>query len=369
MLPDDVERLVGDRRVRVDRRLEGGEPGRRLDRGLAGVDEAHAVVRAPEVRRHRHRRGPAGAIEHARDRPGVPEVVRHQRFHALPRRLAGIVELAGELLLQLVPEHVVVAAAFEVHERPDAQQEVLGQRQQRQVFAAAPQQRGIGHGRDGARRRDVAQAARRVLHVRLELIQRRVELRVPGVDQLLQRAEHVRVRPRHVERLPQPLEQRGVAGHQPRVGQREQELGIVHVQLRELGDVTDLVADDEAGVPQGMQQAPQEPFFRLLDRAVEQHEQVDVGERTEMPPAVSADGDERGGPARRPGLRVEPPQPAVHVRGIPRERGHAALAGEDVPADGPARLFQQRRGRRGFSPSVVTRLPYIEFDHAGCQRC
>jgi hypothetical protein len=47
-----------------------------------------------------------------------------------------IAELAGQLLLELVSEHVVVAPALEVQKRSDAQQEVLGQRQPRQVFEA-----------------------------------------------------------------------------------------------------------------------------------------------------------------------------------------------------------------------------------------
>ena len=348
MLPEDVERLVGHRRLGVDRRLERGQPGRGLDRRLARIDEAHAVVAAPQVRRHRHRRGPPRAIEHAGDGAGVPEVVRHQRFHALPGRPSGIVELPGHLLLELVPEHVVVAAAFEVHERSDAQQEVLRLREPRPDFGAAPQQRRIGDGGDGARRRDVAQPARRVLHVRLELIERRVELGVARLDQGLERPEHVGVGRRHVERLQHLVEERGVAGDQPRVGQREQELGIVHFRLRELGDVADLVPDHEAGVPQRMQQAPQEPLLLLFDRPVEEHEQVDVGERAEVPAAVAADGDERDRTPRRRRVRMELPEPVVDVRGIARERGHAPLAGQDVAADIPARLLEQR-GRRVVS--------------------
>jgi len=42
---------------------------------------------------------------------------------------------------------------------------------------------------------------------------------------------------------------------------------------------------------------------------------------------------------------MELPEPVVHVRGIPRERGHTALAGQDVAADVPARLLQQRDRR------------------------
>jgi len=292
VLTEDVERLVGHGRLRVDRRLERGEPGRRLDRRFARVDEAHAVVGAPQIRRQRHGGGPPGAIEHAGHGPGVPEVIRHQRFHALPGRPAGIVELDGELLLELVPEHVVVAAAFQVHQRSDAQQKVLRLREPRPHFGAAPQQRRIGDGGDGARRRDVAQAARRVLHVRLELIERRVELRVTHLDQGLQGPEHVGVRRRYVERLQHRVEKRGVAGDQPRIGQREQEFGIVHFRLGELGDVADLMPDHEAGVPQRMQQPPQEPLLLLFDRAVEEHEQIDVGERAQVPAAVSADGNE-----------------------------------------------------------------------------
>ena len=90
-----------------------------------------------------------------------------------------------------------------------------------------------------------------------------------------------------------------------------------------------------------------------VDRPVEDDEQVEVGKRAEVPPAVAAGGDERGGPARRPGVLVKPLQPAVHVRGIAGQRGHAAFAGEDVPADVPARVFE-RRGESAIRRDVVT---------------
>ena len=47
---------------------------------------------------------------------------------------------------------------------------------------------------------------------------------------------------------------------------------------------------------------------------------------------------------RRARLFVELPQDAIHVRGIPRERGHAAFTGQDVPADVPARFFERHGG-------------------------
>ena len=45
---------------------------------------------------------------------------------------------------------------------------------------------------------------------------------------------------------------------------------------------------------------------------------------------------------------MELPEAIVHVGRVPRERGHAAVAAENVTADIPARLFEQRgRGLSG----------------------
>jgi hypothetical protein len=153
------------------------------------------------------------------------------------------------------------------------------------------------------------------------------------------------MRPRHVEGRAQPLEQGRFAGHEPRVDQRKQELGVVHLQLRDLRRLANLVTDHEAGVPQRVQDAPQEPLFGVFDGPVEQDEQIHVGERAEVAPPVAADRDERGRPPRRNRLRMDPAQLAIDVVAEPAERRGRRLAGQDVAADVPARVVETRAGR------------------------
>ena len=90
-----------------------------------------------------------------------------------------------------------------------------------------------------ARRRDVAEAAGRALDVRLELVERVVERRVPLVDEPQQRIEQppavVGGDPAHpaFQALKEPL----VAGDETDVEQREEELGVAEVERGELGEL------------------------------------------------------------------------------------------------------------------------------------
>ena len=78
----------------------------------------------PRTGDRRHR--PAGPFEAARHRPGVAEVLAHQRLDPLLRLPAARAEDLGDALLQIVAEHVDVAPGLEVEHRPGPLQEVLG---------------------------------------------------------------------------------------------------------------------------------------------------------------------------------------------------------------------------------------------------
>ena len=121
MLPDRFERGVGHRCAGVERRLERRQPGCRLDRRLALINEADPFGGPAKIQRHGCRRPPARAIEHLGDRARVAEVVRHERFDALSCGRARISELVRDLFLQFVAEHVVVAAPLQVQQRPQPQ--------------------------------------------------------------------------------------------------------------------------------------------------------------------------------------------------------------------------------------------------------
>ena len=274
----------------------------------------------------------------------MTEVIAHQALDALLRLRARIPEHLRRLLLQLVAEHVLVAARFEVQDRSHPEQEIFRVFEPAGVRRSAPQQQRIGQRGDGARRHHVAQRARRFLHVRFELVQRRVELRVALFDQLQQRPDDIGVGRGAVKHRTQPLEQLSRAGDQARIEQRQQELRIVGLQVRELVELPHLVADDDAEVPERVQESAQEPLLGRPDASAEQHEQIDVGMQAEMPPAVSAERDHRHRPLRHAGVAVKLPQQFVDAVGMALERRAAAGAARDLRAQLVARRIESRPG-------------------------
>ena len=124
---------------------------------------------------------------------GVAEVVAHQALDARLRQRARIPQQLGRLLLQCVAEHVLVPLALEVQNRPDPQQELFRLVEPRGIGRSLLEQGRVGQPGDGSHGREVAQTARRLLDVRLQLIERGVEQRVPFVGQRRERLQQVRV--------------------------------------------------------------------------------------------------------------------------------------------------------------------------------
>jgi hypothetical protein len=87
--------------------------------------------------------------------------------------------------------------------------------------------------------------------------------------------------------------EREISGDRPGVDQRHEKLGVVHFQARELINLTDLVADNETQIPQRVQKRAEQALLRLTQTAAEEHEQIDVRVKTELFPAVPADGNDR----------------------------------------------------------------------------
>ena len=132
----------------------------------------------------------------------------------------------GDTLLHVVGQHVRVAAAFGVQHAPDPQQELLRLLYRTERPHAIGFQPVAGERLQIAHRRDVTQPARRVLDIRLELIDRAVELRVALLHELDQRANRARAilvaeaDRAGLELLEQPL----VAGNRPGVERRQLKL-------------------------------------------------------------------------------------------------------------------------------------------------
>src|SRR6185503_14070424 len=102
--------------------------------------------------------------------------------------------------LQLVAEHVVMPPGLEMKDGTHTQQELFGIVQGTQTRAALPEKRRIGELGNRLCSEQIAQTARRLLDVRLELVQRVVEARVPRDDE----------RPELIERP--PAHPRGLGG-------------------------------------------------------------------------------------------------------------------------------------------------------------
>jgi hypothetical protein len=91
-----------------------------------------------------------------------------------------------------------------------------------------------------------------------------------------------------------------------------------------------------------MQDCAEALLLCIADGAAEQDEDVEVGKRAQVTPAVPAEGDYReGGRGWRRGLR-ELTKIAVDMARVALECRSSARAAEDVVADLPPGLFQPR---------------------------
>ncbi len=163
------------------------------------------------------------------------------------------------------------------------------------------------------------------------------------VDEAEQRAQDERVRARSVEDGREAIEERPRAGQRPRVDERQQELGIVGLELLELAQLAHLVSDDHADVPQRVQERAEEGLFGRADGAAEENQQIDVGVQTEVPPAIAAEREH--GHRSLGGWRFGEQLPQQHVGaiGIPLEHGTAARPSGDVGPQFVARGGDRRR--------------------------
>ena len=275
VLLNPPERVIGDRHVEVDRRPEGVEPGVRAPERLLHVDELDAVARAHQVASDRRRRRPACPLERTAHHAGVSEVIAHQTFDALLRLGSRIPEHVRRLFLHLMTEDVEIAPSLEVQDRPEPQEEILGL-VEIALGSAGVQHRRVGDPRDRGYRGKITKRARRVLHVGLELIERVVEPRVPLVDQVPQRIVEIGMRLPPAEQRREAIEQRALAGDGPGITERDDEFRIVDLEPRAVGELTHLVADDEAEIPQRVEEPADKPLIVGPNRAVEHHEHVEI---------------------------------------------------------------------------------------------
>ena len=361
---DEREGVGRDPATLLDGGLEHRKPRARLQRRADGVDEADPVLPALDVVGDGAGRDGGGgggrALEDVRQHPRhdarVMEVDAHQRLHR-PRFRARRAEALGHRLLVLVAQDVLVALVVEVHHRPDAQQELLGLVEG--LVAAARDERRGADGLDGGQRGQgpdrgqVAQAAGGLLDVRLEVVDGVAVVPVPFRHQIPQRVDGRPAprRPGVEDAVGEPVEDRPLARHEPRVGDRHQELGVVGLHALELRDLPHLVADVEAEVPQRVQDGLGQSLLGRRDPAVEEDQEIDVRVQAEVTAAVAADRHQGGGGGRGAGAGGGPDQgflqQAVH-------RGGVRVRGEPSPVrlPGVRRVTVARRAEgvgRGLS--------------------
>jgi hypothetical protein len=150
-------------------------------------------------------------------------------------------------------------------------------------------------------------------------------------------------RPRGVEHAP-------VAGDEPGIEQGEGELGIALVDLVELRELTDLMADCQSQIPERLQQRIGELLLRPRQPAVEDDEQIDVGVEAERAAPVAANR------ANRPwrvaaGAGGNLPDEIVHLLGVAGDGVYAAASPEGLGGIFVPRRREHRAGRNDGSSS------------------
>ena len=129
-----------------------------------------------------------------------------------------------------------------------------------------------------------------------------------------------------MKRRPEAVEEIAIAGDRTGVDQRQQELRIVRFDPGELVELADLVADDQPEIPERVQQLVRaRRSSAAFERAVEQHEQIDVRVQAEVPAAVAAERehDRRRRVAERIGEQLG--HQIVDGAGVSRQRLAAGL--------------------------------------------
>ena len=90
--------------------------------------------------------------------------------------------------------------------------------------------------------------------------------------------------------------QRGIASQRTEIVEREQQLGVVGLDLGEVGDLADVLPDREPEIPKRLQQPADSAFLDGADLAADDDQEVEIGVQAERAAPVAADradGDRR----------------------------------------------------------------------------
>ena len=126
--------------------------------------------------------------------------------------------------------------------------------------------------------------------------------------------------------------------------------GSVGFDGGKVGELADLLPDDDAEVPQGVQESMEKPLIGGSNRTFEKNEQVDIRPQTQLAAAVPAECD--GGDRLRRGRRrlEQIPQQCVDTRRV-LARARRARHGRGSSRRAVPRAPIRARVRAGVAPS------------------
>jgi hypothetical protein len=233
----------------------------------------------------------------------VEVIVAHEALHAEAVALVLVAEVARDPRLEAAAEHVVLVAGDQmqrVAHAPEERQRGVGQgllagRDESLVRQLAQRARAELGGAEPHRRVDVAQPARRLLHVGLADVGGGTVLTIPlvalgerGGEELLEVVAVDVVAQDLAELREQPPVARDEPGLLHRRAARKIGAGHRHAIVEGAETVTDMQAE----IPHHVEQLLREPLHERRQLAVVDHHQVDVRRRVELAAAVAAERDE-----------------------------------------------------------------------------
>ena len=315
---------------------------------------------------------PAG---HTVDHPRVEVVVAHELLHRERDLVRRVAEVLGDLGLDVPREHVVAMAREEVKLVPHPPQEGEGLVRRllltvgdESLVPELPERPRAELGRGEPHRLvDVAESARRLLHVGLPDVRRAAELAValvPLGQRRLQELGEVLLVDVLGQHLAEAVEEPAVAHEEARLlhGGAAREVGARHGEA--VRQAPHRVAHLQSQVPERVEEPLGHPLHVRAHLAVVDHHEVEVGERVQLAAPVAPEGDQhqrRGGGSLALGVLGGKPEQrreeAVHecrvgLNGL-LTRGAAEMGGAEEIDVGRQVLAEQLEPQ---SPATISSL-------------
>jgi hypothetical protein len=149
---------------------------------------------------------------------------------------------------------------------------------------------------------------------------------VPLGNEALERFERAGIGAGHVGGREKLIEQRRIADDRASVGQSEEKLRVVCFESSAFGDLTNVVTDGQAQIPERIEERVQEPLVVGADDAGEEHQQVHIRVQAHLAPAVATEGEDRYRLGQRSGIGIELLDEGIHPVRVLTHRMASAFA-------------------------------------------